>query len=249
MFDLALKDEDEKWLQEHYPALKIRRSDDGVSEIAGPFTFNMAFQGEGKPYVINPVPNYTDGIKIEDTYQIRIELQGSEFSDLPQVYETGSRLQKVAENKKIKKTDLHINPSEAACLCIRPEEPSNLPDGFSLENFFNILLVPFFYAQSYFEKNNSWPWGQYSHGACGYVEWYLRQEQSTVELLEDLLQRLQKQRNEWAKIKTILDTEHQIKGHHNCICGKMEKMRNCHPEVLRGFWKIKEDITNFKILI
>jgi hypothetical protein len=249
MFDLTPKDEDEKWLHKHYPTLKIQKRNDGVSEIVGPFTFSMAFQSEGKPYVINPAPDYTDGTKIEDGYQIRIELHGSEFSDLPQVYETGLRLKKVAENRNLRQEDLHINPSGAACLCIRPEESSNLPDGFSLENFFNILLVPFFYAQSYFEKNNSWPWGQYSHGVWGFIEWYLRQEKPISTKTDDLLQRLQRYGNEWTKIKTVLAPKYRIKGHHNCICGKMEKMRNCHPEVLRGFWRLKQDMSDFKILI
>jgi len=249
MFDLTLKDEDEKWLHKHYSTLKIQKRNDGVSEIVGPFTFSMVFQSEGKPYVINPAPDYTDGTKIEDGYQIRIELHGSEFSDLPQVYETGLRLKKVAENRNLRQEDLHINPSGAACLCIRPEESSNLPDGFSLENFFNILLVPFFYAQSYFEKNNSWPWGQYSHGVWGFIEWYLGQEKPTAGTLEDLLERLQKYGNEWAKIKPALAPKHRIKGHHDCICGKIEKMRNCHPEVLRGLWKLKQDMANLKTLI
>lgn len=249
MFDLTLKNEDEKWLQRHYRDLKIKKRNDGIVEIVGPFIFSMAFQNEGKPYVINPAPDYTGGRKIQDEYQIRIELKGSEFSDLPQVYETGSRLKKVAKNKNLRQEDLHINPSDAACLCIRSEEPSNLPDGFNLENFFNILLVPFFYAQSYFEKNNSWPWGQYSHGVWGFIEWYLGQEKPTAEILGDLLQRLQKYGNEWAKIKPALAPKHRIKGHQNCICGKMEKIRNCHPEVLRGLWKLKQDMANLKAII
>ena len=143
MFDLTLKDEDEKWLHKHYPTLKIRKRNDGIVEIVGLFVFNMAFQGERERYVINPVSNYTSGIKIEDKYQIRIKLQGSKFSDLPQVYETELRLKKVAENRNLKQEDLHINSSDVACLCIRADEQLNLPNGFSLENFFNILLVPF----------------------------------------------------------------------------------------------------------
>lgn len=247
MFDLTLKDEDEKWLNKHYPTLKIRKRNDGIAEIVGTFIFSMAFQNEGKSYVINPAPDYADGTKIEDEYRVRIGLQGSEFSDLPQVYETGLRLKKVAENRNLRQEDLHINPSGAVCLCIRPEESSNLPNGFSLEDFFNILLIPFFYAQSYFEKNNSWPWGQYSHGVWGFVEWYLQQEKPTTRTLEDLLQRLRGYGNEWVQIKIALAPKHRIKGHHNCICGKMEKMRNCHPEVLRGLWKLKQDMISFKI--
>ena len=219
MFDLILKDEDEKWLQAHYPTLKIQRSNDGIVEIVGPFIFSMAFQSEGEPYVINPALDYTKGTKIQDEYQIRIELKGSEFSDLPQVYEIGSRLQKVADDRNLRREDLHINPSGAACLCIRPDEAGNLPNGFNIEDFSNILLVPFFYAQSYFEKTNTWPWGQYSHGVWGFIEWYLKQEKSTSTKTEDLLRRLQKYGNEWTKIKAILAPRYKINGQHNCIRG------------------------------
>ena len=249
MLDLTLNDNDKEWLQAHYPSLKVHVKDKKLFEIIGSLRFSMAFSGEGKPYVINPPQNYNEGVKIEDEYKVRIELRGSEFSNLPQVYESDGRLEKIARDRNLRLEGLHINPSGAACLCIQQEETDNLPSGFNLKDFFNNLVIPFFYAQSYFEKNNTWPWGQYSHGVWGFIEWYLRQEKPVSTKTDDLLQRLQRYGNEWTKIKTVLAPNYRIKGHHNCICGKMEKMRNCHPEVLRGFWRLKQDISDFKILI
>jgi len=182
MFDLSVKDEDAKWLKEHYLGLKLHRKEGSIAEIVGVLSFSMTFLQEEKLYVINPNPDYSDGVKIEDEYQIRIELKRSKFSNLPQVYETDYRLLRVAESRGIQKEDLHINPtSGSACLCIKPEENIKLPNGFNLQVFFNELVIPFFYAQSYFEKNNSWPWGQYSHGVLGFIEWYLEQANSTRE--------------------------------------------------------------------
>lgn len=247
MFNLSIKDEDTKWLKGHYPTLKISYKDNGIAEIIGIFSFSMAFLQEGKPYVINPVPDYTDGIKLKDKYQIRIELKGSEFSDLPQIYETDSRLEKVAESRNLRKEDLHINPSGAACLCIKPEEVESLPNGFSLQDFFNNLVTPFFYAQSYFEKNNTWPWGQYSHGVWGFIEWYLKQDNPTKQTTEDCLECLRKYNNEWQLLKGCLASKYKVKGHHLCICGKNEKFRNCHNNVLHGIWKLKQHITKFCI--
>lgn len=244
MFDLSLKNEDEEWLSQNYPALRIERLDENVVQITGTLRFSMAFRGEGQPYVLNPPRDYSEGITIDDEYEIRIEFRGSEFSDLPQVSETGGRLQKVAESRHLKLIDLHINPSRTACLCIRLEEITHLPNGFSLEEFFNKLLIPFFYGQSYFEKNSHWPWGQYSHGVWGYIEWYL-QHQDPHSVIEDLLDLLgRKYGTDWGSIKKALYQKHPIKGHQTpCICGAQRKIRDCHPGVLRGLWKLRGDIS------
>lgn len=245
MFDLSIKADDEKWLNTHYPSLKIHNGNNSNTEIAGTLDFIMAYQ-VGKPYVINPAPDYADGVKIHDSYQIRIEFKVSEFSDLPQVFETDSRIAKVAQSRNLKPEDLHINPSGAVCLCIKPEEAENFPAGFNITDFFNILVIPFFYAQSYFEQYNLWPWGQYSHGNLGFIEWYLRQKEATSQSIVDFLEQLKKYNN-WQTLKKLLEPKYNIKGHHLCVCGKYEKFRKCHSEVLQGIWKLKKDIKRFNI--
>ena len=245
MFDFSISPNDKKWLNVHYPNLKIYKGNNGDIEIAGVLNFSMTYQ-EGKSYVINPAPDYAEGIRIQDGYQIKIEYKASEFSDLPQVFETGSRIAKIAQNRNLKPEDLHINPSGAVCLCIKPEETGNLPAGFNIADFFNNLVVPFFYAQSYFEQYNSWPWGQYSHGDLGFIEWYLQQKEATSQSVVIFLERLKKY-NSWQNLKQLLELKHNVKGHHLCICGKNEKFRKCHPEVLQGVWKLKKDIKRFGI--
>lgn len=245
MFDLSIKADDEKWLNTCYPNLKIHNGNNSNIEITGTLNFRMAYQ-EGKPYVINPAPEYAEGVKIQDSYQIRIEFKASEFSDLPQVFETGSRIAKVAQSRNLKPEDLHINPSEAVCLCIKPEEAGNFPAGFKIVDFFNNLVIPFFYAQSHFEQYNSWPWGQYSHGNLGFVEWYLRQKEVNFKSVVDFLERLKKYNN-WQTLKQLLEPKHNVKGHHFCVCGKDEKFRKCHAEVLQGIWKLEKDIKRFNI--
>jgi len=247
MLDLTIKKNDRKYLQAHYPDLELHAKDRKSIKIIGNLRFSMIFSGEGKPYVINPPANYTDGIKINDKYKIKIELQGSEFSNLPQVYECDDRIKKVAEKRKLKLEDLHINPSGAACLCVQQEELANFPNGFNFKDFFNNLIIPFFYAQSYFEKNNTWPWGQYSHGVWGLIESYLYQENITKQTVENFLERLKKYSREWQLLYQWLSPKYKVKGHHQCCCGKSEKFRNCHKEVLRGIWKLKQNIADFNI--
>lgn len=247
MFNLSIKADDKKWLNGQYPNLKIHNGNNSKTEIAGALNFSMAYQ-EGNPYVINPAPDYAEGVKIQDSYQIRIEFEGSEFSDLPQVFETDSRIAKVAQSRNLKLEDLHINPSGAACLCIKPEEAGNFPAGFNITDFFNNLLIPFFYAQSYFELHNSWPWGQYSHRNLGFIEWYFHQREDAQQETNNIITRLKKYNN-WHTLKQLLESKHKVKGHHLCICGKDEKFRNCHPEVLLGIWKLKKDIQRFDIVL
>ena len=151
-----------------------------------------------------------------------------------------------SSNPNLKPEDLHVNPSGAVCLCIKPEEAENLPAGFNIADFLNNLVIPFFYAQSHFEQYNSWPWGQYSHGNLGFIEWYLRQKGSTHQAMSDFLGRLKKYNN-WQILKQLLESRYNVKGHHLCICGKNEKFRKCHPEVLQGVWKLKKDIKRFSI--
>lgn len=247
MFDLIINNNDKKWLNDHYPDLKIHNQNNGVVEIVGVLTFSMAFQ-KGKPYVINPSSDYSEGVRIRDSYKIRIEYRNSEFSDLPQVYETGARIANLAQSRNLKTEDLHINPSGAVCLCIKPEEAGNLPEGFNITDFFNNLVIPFFYAQSYFEKYSAWPWGQYSHGNLGFIEWYLQQKETTRQTIEYFLERMKKHKD-WQKSQKLLEPKHKIKGHHQCICGKIKKIRDCHSEVLQGIWKLKKDIERYNIKI
>src|SRR5258708_26644485 len=209
----------------------------------------MAFLGEGKPYIINPPLTQTERETIKDSYLLKIEFKNSDWSNLPQVYETSTRIERIARDRKLELPDLHINKTGTVCLCIQPEEEINLPAGFNLEDFFNNLLIPFFYAQSYFEKYNSWPWGQYGHGICGLIEWYLKKIDISKSEIEDFLENLKKKNVGWEKTKVSLHPKVKIKGHHLCICGRERKYRDCHPEVLHGLWKLKKDIIDYQIKI
>lgn len=240
MFDLSINEDDQSWLQANYPGLKIYRNNVGVVEIVGTLSFSMIFLKEGG-YVINPAPDFAGGLKIEDEYQIRVELKKSSVSDLPQVYETGSRINDVAERRKLKLEDLHVNPNGAACLCIKPEEIQNLSEGFNLKDFFNNLVIPFFYAQSYFETMSGWPWGEYGHGITGLIEWYRDQRHFSTSDANVFLSGMKKYKD-WPSYEARLRLRRGIKGHHDCVCGSNKRFRDCHKKVLEGLWKLKNDL-------
>ena len=247
MIVLAISEGDKQWLKANYPELEIEKDKDGCVTIIGTLKFDMIFYEEGKPYVIKPQPKHINsGYRIQDEYQIKIVLKSSKHSDLPQVFEIGGRLNSIANDRGFKLTDLHINPDEMACLCLNIEEESYLQNGFIIEEFFNLLVIPFFYAQSYFEKNASWPWGQYSHGSVGIFEWCYEQSNLTENATKELINRL-RELTDWQMVKPYLDHKKTAKGHHECLCGSKKKFRNCHEDALHGIWKLKQNIETYSV--
>ena len=116
------------------------------------------------------------------------------------------------------------------------------------QNFFNNLVIPFFYAQVIFEKIMLCM-GQYSHGVWGLIEWHLRQENSTIQTVENFLERLKRYSREWQLLTKWLAQKYRIKGHHQCACGSGDKFRNCHKDVLHGIWELKQNIAELDIKV
>lgn len=245
--------EDRKWVREHYPELAFREETPLV--LAGTLKFDMLYDPQAEQYVINP-EGVVDlhGERIKDSYEIEVRFEMSQFSSLPQVYERGGRVERVAHKHSLKIIDMHFNVHGdvcgAACLCLKMEEGKYLPEGFKLCDYFQNLLIPFFYAQSYFEKHSKWPWGEYSHEDLGYLEGYgENRELATIEAVRECISLLKKYQR-WVKYEELLTNKKtRIKGHHLCICGSFDKIRNCHPGVLTGLWKIKEDIESLGVEI
>lgn len=251
MFNLTIKENEKKWLRANYPTLKINKDRSGYVKMEGLLKFDMVFYPDDESYVIKPGPEHlTQGQRIQDEYQIEIILKNSEHSSLPQVYEKGGRIVATAGSRKRDLRDLHINPDlgNVVCLCLNTEENDWLPNGFNLQDFFHNLVIPFFYGQSYFEKNEVWPYREYSHGVCGLLEGYLKRCDITKEKVQEFLGYLKKQKD-WQLLQVRLDPKKEVKGHHSCICGSSNKFKNCHKDAFRGLWRLKEDIINFRIKI
>ncbi len=230
-YKLNLSNYDQKWLLTKYQRLSVSQKN-GIDVISGALDF---------------VATYAD-IKIQDTYQIRIELQSSSVSDLPIVIETGGRIKNIAKTRNIPIIDLHTNSNGTACLCLRLEESTFFPDRFSISVFMEKLVEPFFYAQSYYEDYNTWPWDTYSHGVLGWLEWYYDQKHHTLNETEMFLEQL-KNSKDWNQISFEIRGVKCIKGHHDCICGSKKRYRNCHEKVFRGLWELQHNIRRFGINI
>jgi hypothetical protein len=210
----------------------------------------MRYDAPGKQYVLNPGGDDQSCWRIRDQYDVSIRFEPGEFSSMPQVQECGGRLDQIVRDKRLKsKTDLHMNPGGAACLCVKFEEGKRLPNGFNVPDFFQNLVIPFFYAQSYFARSGVWPWGEYGHGCVGYLEAFAENEDSpTIEVVQECLEVLRKYLGDWPQFKAQLQLRGNLKIHEfQCFCGSGRKVRKCHPKAFYGLRKLKVHVESHMI--
>jgi len=229
MFTLQLTEDDKDWLQKRYPDLSIKSEKD-VLVVVGVFTFDAVY----------------NSCRISDSYDVQIELKANALSTLPRVRETSSRIKQVAKSRKYDLADLHSYTDGTACLCVKPEEKEYFPDDFCFQKFVEELVVPFFYAQSFFEKNGSWPWETYSHGSLGWLEWYFDQETPSLNTTKEFVDNLHSQ-YDWKKIRRALTRKGGVKSHRACLCGSTKSYLNCHQKAFKGLQRLMINLKVFGI--
>lgn len=234
MAKLTITEDDINWLRANYPDLYF---DPNESKIRGELFFKMYYsKSEKARYVINPDSSYEgkDGIFIQDAYEIEIYLSGPGF--LPEVREVGGRiLNSKAKWNIAELADLHLYQNGSACLCIKTEEQTKMPNGFNLKDFFENLLIPFFYYQSFFEKYGREPWKGYSHGDLGFLESYFCQKNPSPEMIGLYFYYLSD------GLKKYLTNNVRFRGHEPCICQSKRKFRKCHRDAFLGYNKLRVD--------
>lgn len=238
MEQFSITQNDENWLKENHPDLLF----DSASQIIhGNLYFKMYYSVHEPGYVLNPDEPYEekDGIVIEDVYEIEINLLKQGF--LPSVQEVGGRILKSKKKWGIEDLiDMHVYSDSTACLCIPTEVQTRMPNGFNLKDFFENLLIPFFYYQSFFEKYGKEPWRGYSHGCLGILESYLNYKDISLENVNFFLNILPD------NLKDSILRNHKIKGHHFCLCKSRKKFRKCHKNALFGYNKLRSDYHKVK---
>lgn len=187
---------------------------------------------------------------INDSYKVEVTFRKNK---IPSVVETGGRIKRYSFKKRsLSLSDLHY-PYEIACL--------SSPDKlwlFSLERintesvleFFKSYVIQFFYAQSYYQKNNKWPWKNLEHGIIGLLEQY---STSPNFILHYIIHKRTKANLfpinslEYRRIESLNAKlrSYKIRGHRRCICRSGKKFWNCHPEAFLGLSIFKENIRFF----
>ncbi|EKD52682.1 MAG: hypothetical protein ACD_61C00274G0001 [uncultured bacterium] len=247
MFNLVLTPEDKSWLTKEHPSLNVGGESDEIV-ISGSLKFDMVYERDSNRFIVSPVSYRGDGYRIKDQYEVKILLQPSNISELPQVFETASRITSFAKECNLPLYDFHVNGDGSVCLCVAGRDQEYFLNGFEFKLFVNQLVIPFFYAQTYYQKYRKWPWGEYAHGILGLFERYNEKPAVTKGEFEKILNRIQLVSG-WAILAPKFRGENWIKGHTICLCGKNEKIRKCHSNALAGMRKLKNDLLKYRIKV
>jgi len=180
-------------LVESYPGLELTKNEDGSFLISGDFTFSAEYGEE----------------EIADEFAIEVLIPEEYPKEIPEVRETGGRIP----------NDFHMNPSGSLCLGVPIELGKMFHLGGTLSDFMNGDVVHFLYAFCYQEKHGELPYGEWSHGGAGILEYYrgifeVDDDVSVVGLLRIL-------------------ADNNYRGHMLCPCGSELKLRKCHGSQLR----------------
>lgn len=203
---MQVKEDEIHFLKEFFPELSLNGN-----IVSGTLRFVAHFSKKEKEYSLLRWNTQVD-IKnlIRDSYQIEIDLS-PEKNFYREVKNSDGRILKQARDKGIPSSDLHVYENGAhenkICLCGYLDEEKNI----SFKEFLCDKVIPFFYDQSFHEKNGAWPRGEYSHGCLGILENYYnicrKVEAPNKEVTENCINLMKElansnlDRNAWENIK------------------------------------------------
>lgn len=154
----------------------------------------------------------------DDSYSVIIDLS-IDSEKFPRVLETGERIPQTMDRHKFPQTDVCCLTTEArAQILIRTKIRT-------LSSFVDLIVVPFFQNNSYYEINRTYLQGEYSHGPVGIIEGY-----------QDIL----KIENPWVIEKALNNRLAAVNKNRNsnmCFCGSGKSLRACegHLSAMRHF--------------
>ena len=178
-------------LTQYYPGLSERgQSKFGVT-LSGPVAFEASFGNN----------------EISDVFDVEMFIP-HEFPDAhPVVWEAGCR---------ITQDFTHVNIDRSFCLAVPLDISEVLSDDPSLLGFVDKLLVPYLYSYCHWEKFKEMPFGERSHGAKGYLEYYL-----------DLFG----SKDKFSVLRGVAALlTNGYSPHEKCACGSGKKTLRCHSD-------------------
>lgn len=161
-----------------------------------------------------PVYGKTSHIR---NYKIRIVMPDDFPNTPPTVFEVGEEIPKSPE--------YHFNISDnSACLFARPERFKVWPPGAGIKDFINGPVRAFFFSQAFKGLTGKWPFGEWSHGNDGIVEFYAHSlDVTSLIVIKEMLE---------------LALEHKIFRQWKCPCGSGKRVISCHEEKISTLSKI-----------
>lgn len=176
-----------------YPGLSLRKNGDGSFTISGEFAFNAGFNGE----------------TISDRFALEVHVPADYPLSIPVCKEVGGRIP----------PSFHTNPDGTLCLNVPVELRKLFRTEGTLYDFMKESVIPFLYGFCYYRKHGEMPYGEWSHGGKGLVEYY----KTVFNVAEDILV--------IGLLRILADNDFQRQM--LCPCGSKLKLRRCHGIQLR----------------
>lgn len=146
--------------------------------------------------------------RLYDDFDVEILIKINSF-ELPTIKETGGKVVRSYE---------HCSKNGELCLETDLYTRLQYKDGFSLLAWMENIVEPYFFSYDYFTNYHKFPFGERSHGFSGFIE-------TCGELWNE--ENIDKSRNLLSYF-----VHHPYRGHVQCPCGSMKKLRDCHGEIL-----------------
>lgn len=188
-----LFEEEQIAFRDKYPNLHFREADN-VLFLEGKLEFNLTNKKNGKP--------------ICDSYLIQIILSQNYPEYPPKVKEIGGKIDR----------EFHVNPDGTLCLDVPSIVYLKFKENPTILHFIRSLLEPFLYSYSYKVKYKDTPFGEYSHGGAGIIQYYsyyfkIKDHTAIVNLL---------------KVAVIKKYKQSM----ICPCGSKKKIKKCHKDMI-----------------
>lgn len=111
----------------------------------------------------------------------------------------------------------HIYSDGNVCLATIGEMIHFLNRNTSLLAFIDKFINSFVFTLDWFEKYNTYPFGDRQHGYKGLLDYYINDLKLTKEQYKEMV---------------LMIYQNKYRGHLPCFCGSKEKLRDCHGEYI-----------------
>ncbi len=174
-----IENKDIRWLKYNYPGIVYYPA---TNTLQGCLWFKAMYSLSQDKFVVNPDETIIleDGFLIEDVYDLILEFAKDDSKVVAK--EVGGRIMHAKKKWGLSQADVHMYVNNSLCLCPEPEQKLRLSNEFDLRDYFNYLLIPYLYFQSYLEKFGKEPWKSSSHGDLGILESYAKRLFGTTNL-------------------------------------------------------------------
>ena len=219
-----------EWLTKNFPNLSVNEKGGLIEGVA---RFNSVYDKTANKFTaFLKLDAVYPGLQLSGEYRIKIGKNNKERK-IPKLWV-------YIEREKMTSRRHFFDDSEGhACLTGPVEEDDFFTRGYSFWEYFERFVIPFLYAQSYFDENHKWPWSAYDHNAAGILQSFNNSNGTKSQVLACAKQLGTSK--QWSEIEPILRGRFDGK---KCLCGSGRNLNKCHPDlvwVIRKFQKALEE--------